>query len=90
MYGLAREMQAHGRFDLAWEIACAARPADVEVARLQVRVIRWQASRLAPRKYGERPQGLEAEPVQVRIRTWGEHGWADLEQPEKAATGPWD
>jgi len=91
MYALAREMQAHTKFDLAWEIACAATPGSVEVARLQVGVIRWQASRLAPRKYGERLEDVEKAPVTVRIRKWGENGWADLEAPGEArGEGPWD
>jgi hypothetical protein len=92
MYARAREMQAHHKFDLAWEIARSAKPGNVEVARLQIGVIRWQAARLAPHKYGERLDELERPQVEVRIRKWGENGWADLEaaQAETEPQGPWD
>jgi hypothetical protein len=94
MYARAREIQAHHKFDLAWEIARAAKSGNVEVARLQIGVIRWQAARLAPHKYGERLEELERPQVEVRIRKWGENDWADLEaaqaQAQPRPEGPWD
>jgi hypothetical protein len=70
LYAQAREAQAHGLFDLAWEIARTATPGTVSLARLQFDVIRWRTARLAPRVYGER-LGPDAEPVEVWVRKFG-------------------
>jgi len=67
MYAEARARQAEAKFDLAWEIAAAATPKTVAVARLQCDVLRWQTAMLAPRKYG-RPEPEPPEPVRVLIR----------------------
>jgi len=67
LYAQARARQAEAKFDLAWEIALAATPRTVAVARLQCDVLRWQAALLAPRKYG-RPEPEPPEPVTVVIR----------------------
>lgn len=53
-YAHAREVQADTKFDQAWEIAQAATSENVQVARLQIDTIKWQASKLAPKKYGEK------------------------------------
>jgi len=53
-YAHAREAQADVKFDEAWAIAKAATPENVQVARLQVDTIKWQASKLVPKKYGDR------------------------------------
>jgi hypothetical protein len=53
-WGLAKEAWADAMFDRAWGIALAATPATVAVARLQIDVIKWQAAKLAPRKYADR------------------------------------
>ncbi len=53
-YARAREDQADFKFEEAWEIASKATAADVAVARLQVDVVKWQAGKLAPKKYGDR------------------------------------
>jgi len=53
-YALAREEQADAKFEQAWEIAEAATAADVQVARLKVDTIKWQASKLAPKVYGDK------------------------------------
>ncbi len=53
MYVQARQAQADYLFDEARDVALAATPGTVWVARLQFDVIRWQAARLAPRKYCE-------------------------------------
>ncbi|WP_296599781.1 hypothetical protein [Phenylobacterium sp.] len=54
MYVEAREAQAEYLFDEARDVALAASPATVALARLQFDVIRWQAARLSPKKYLER------------------------------------
>ena len=54
MYIDAREIQADYLFDEARDVAKAATPNGVWVARLQFDVIRWQRARLAPRIYCER------------------------------------
>jgi hypothetical protein len=54
MYVTAREMQGDYLFDEVRDVALAATRETVPVARLRFDVNRWQASRLAPRKYLER------------------------------------
>ena len=66
LYAQAREDQAQAKFDLAWDIARAATPEAVAVARLQVDVLRWQTARLSPSKYGRPPP----EELKVIIRTF--------------------
>lgn len=73
-YRRAREIQAHDKFDAVWEIAKAATPTTASVARLQIAALTWQAAKLAPRRYGPRPEdGAEAgpQPYQVIIRQFG-------------------
>ncbi len=74
-YRRARLCQAHRRFDQVWEIAEAATPATVTVARLQIGAAQWQAARLAPTKYGAQAEGVgavDAEPPPfVRIMNFG-------------------
>jgi hypothetical protein len=53
-YALAREEQADAKFEEAWEIADAATSETVQVARLKVDTIKWQASKLAPKVYGDK------------------------------------
>lgn len=53
-YARARETQADGKFEDAWGIARDATPETVQVARLQIDTIKWQTSKLAPKKYGEK------------------------------------
>jgi hypothetical protein len=85
MYRTARELQADGKFDEAWEIAQAATPSTVRVARLRFDVILWQAARLAPRKYAERlDEDLdERPPLTVIIRRFGEDGRDEGESAER-------
>ena len=52
------------RLRRAWEIAQAATPETLKVARLQFDVIRWRASRVAPKAYRDdeaedEPRGFE-------------------------------
>jgi len=49
----AREAQADKLFKECLTIADAARPEDVNVARLRVDTRKWAAARLAPKKYGD-------------------------------------
>lgn len=53
-YARAREIQADTKFDEAWLIASTATNETVQVARLQVDTIKWQASKLAPKRYGDK------------------------------------
>jgi len=60
MYVAARQTQGDWLFDEARDVALAATRESVPVARLQFDVIRWQAARLAPKKYLERLVATEA------------------------------
>lgn len=53
-YAHAREVQADTKFDQVWDIADKATAENVQVARLQIDAIKWQAGKLAPKKYGEK------------------------------------
>lgn len=53
-YAHAREMQADTKFEQAWDIAEKATAETVQVARLQIDTIKWQTSKMAPKKYGEK------------------------------------
>lgn len=53
-YARAREAQADGKFEQAWEIAQTATAENVQVARLQIDTIKWQTGKLAPKKYGDK------------------------------------
>lgn len=53
-YALAREDQADCYADEITEIADAATPLDVNVARLRVDARKWVASKLKPKKYADR------------------------------------
>jgi hypothetical protein len=54
MYVQARRIQADWLFDESRDVALAATPGNVWVARLQFDIIRWQTARLAPKKYCEK------------------------------------
>lgn len=70
-YARAREDQADFKFEEAWEIAAKATPENVAVARLQVDVVKWQAGKLAPKKYSEKLAltggGEDDAPLQIII-----------------------
>lgn len=53
-YARAREAQGDGKFDQTWDIAQAATVENVQVARLQIDTLKWHASKLAPKKYGDK------------------------------------
>ena len=67
-YRMAREVQAHRRFDMAWEAARHARWDGWRGAKLFIDTIRWQLAMLAPEAYGPPPRGAdEPEPPEVRV-----------------------
>lgn len=53
-YTRAREVQGDGEFDKAREIAFAATPETVQVARLQYDAVKWRAGKLRPKVYGDK------------------------------------
>ncbi|WP_310538832.1 hypothetical protein [Phenylobacterium sp.] len=59
-YGRARVLQAHRRFDQVWEIAEAADKEGAFLAKVRIDAARWQASRLAPTRYGLKAETAEA------------------------------
>ena len=74
-YGRARMVQAHRRFDQVWEIAEAATPETAYAAKVKIEAARWQASRLAPTRYGAKPvedEGGGRPQVNVFIQKFGE------------------
>lgn len=67
MYVEARATQAEYLFDEARDVALAATKDNVTASRLQFDVIRWQAARLAPKKYLERLV-LAEETAEARVQ----------------------
>ena len=53
-YARAREAQGDGEFDKITEVAESATPENVNVARLRIDALKWRASKLAPKKYGDK------------------------------------
>lgn len=53
-YARAREAQAHREADEIRDIADAATPENVHVARLQIDTRKWRAAKLAPKVYGDK------------------------------------
>lgn len=53
-YARAREIQGDGEFDEARAIAFAATPETAQVARLQYDAVKWRASKLRPKVYGDK------------------------------------
>lgn len=71
MYVAARATQAEYLFDEARDVALAATKDNVTASRLQFDVIRWQAARLAPKKYLERlvlAEETEAARAEARVQ----------------------
>lgn len=76
-YRRARTLQAHRRFDQVWEIAQAATPETAYAARVKIEAARWQAGRLAPKRYGPKAEDGDGEgdghpQVNVFIQKFGE------------------
>lgn len=57
MYAVAREIQAFRLFDEVREVADAATPDTLQIAKLRIAALQWQASRLGPKTLGEREAG---------------------------------
>lgn len=49
---VAREVQGERFCDLGWEIACEATRETATATRVKLEQLRWQAGKLAPRRYG--------------------------------------
>lgn len=80
MYVQAREIQAFRLFDEVREIAEAATPETLQLAKLRISVIQWQAGKLSLKGVGEkaeretrrgREQG-EATPFQIEVVNFGD------------------
>lgn len=75
-YRRARMLQAHRRFDQVWEIAQAATPETAYAARVKIEAARWQAAKLAPKRYGPKAEEGDGEggrpQVNVFIQKFGE------------------
>jgi len=52
-YARAREAQGDFLDEQMQDVADAARPEDVQVARLKIDTMKWRAAKLAPKKYGD-------------------------------------
>jgi len=78
-YRLAREVQAHRLFDEVGEVAAAATSRTAYLARVRIDALKWQAARLAPRRFGPKPDDEESEGggLTVIVRRFG-----DGEAPE--------
>jgi len=93
MLELAREQQAQVKLDLAWKIARDATPATVQLARLRIATLRWQAGRLAPRVLADKAP-VPPRHVMEAIRQDGPDSYWAKKLPELAAksqaAGDWD
>ena len=67
-YGRARQVQADRLFDRAREIAERATETSWRRDKLVIDTLRWQVSKLAPLKYGARPEPERAEGLTVIVR----------------------
>ncbi len=69
----ARELQADNIFEDMQEVADYGNPDDVQRAKLRVSTMQWRASKLAPKKYGEKIQaehtGADGGPMQFTVVT---------------------
>lgn len=92
-YAHAREAQADTKFDEADTIAKAATVENVQVARLQIDTIKWQTSKLAPKKYGDKvviggdPDGAPIQITQIVRRIVGPGNSDARSLPAPASTG---
>lgn len=68
-YARAREAQADAIFDETQQIADAATPENVAVARLQIDTRKWRAGKLRPKVYGDKLElsGDPKSPLTVQI-----------------------
>ena len=64
-YARAREAQGDYLDEEMQEVANSATPESVHVARLRVLTMQWRASKLAPKKYGDKVELEHAGKVQI-------------------------
>ena len=67
-YGRARQVQADVLFDAARTVAEKSGPETWRRDKLLVDTLRWQVSKLAPLKYGARPEPEKAEGLTIIVR----------------------
>lgn len=71
-YARARENQADYLAEEMQDVSDVATPEDVQVARLRVLTMQWRASKLAPKKYGDRiateHSGPNGGPIPLEVR----------------------
>lgn len=67
-YGRARRMQADVLFDAARTVAERSSPETWRRDKLLVDTLRWQVSKLAPLKYGAKPEPEKAEGLTIILR----------------------
>lgn len=90
-YAHAHERQADREFEEAREIAAAATPENVQVARLQIDTIKWRVAKRAPRKYGDKVTtehtGPDGGPIQYAVMSREERAARirELEDKRRAA-----
>lgn len=86
LYRMAREVQAHRRFDMAWEAARHARWDGWRGAKLFIDTIRWQVAKLAPEEYGPQPRIVaEAPPEPREVRVEVVRFFPDEEDPAEGS-----
>jgi hypothetical protein len=64
-YARAREIQGDYLDEEMQEVANSATPKNVHVARLRVLTMQWRASKLAPKRYGDKVELEHAGKVQI-------------------------
>ena len=70
-YARAREAQADHLFEDMQQVADTGNPEDVQRARLRVMTMQWRASKLAPKKYGDKQEidlNVTMDPDQAKAR----------------------
>lgn len=70
MYAVAREIQAYRLFDEVREIADGATAETLQIAKLRIGALQWQAGRLGPKSVIGAPSAAEAEasqPFQIEV-----------------------
>lgn len=68
-YAHARALQGETYFDRAYLEAMQA--GDAQIGRLRVDTLKWMASKLAPKKYGEKLEVEQSGAVDIRVRIGG-------------------
>lgn len=66
-YDRACAIDADNQFDVILELADNCTPDRVNVARLQIDVRKWALAKRFPRKYGDKPEGLDQPENRPRV-----------------------